>query len=174
MLEDAASLSGFDYKIARDRFDEWAQGEIEKDTKDVDVVEFAAQVGVFSAGEKAKILLAKQEPRKRFFIFADEVSVDSVVDCDAEHYRGRVGGYYVLVVRSGLSDVPMEYLENEEDEAEEDAWDDEEVNEEGWCGSRQKFRAWDLGKIYASLLLGNWPDEYPERDAEGVISVEHI
>lgn len=91
--------------------------------------------------------------------------MDSVVDCDAENNRGREGGYFVLLVQTGLREGPEEW--GDED-------DEEEENEEGWCESRQTFQAWDLVKIYASILYGDWPDGYGERDETGRIEIVNL
>lgn len=81
------------HQVARDRFDEWAKKEIERDTEGMDVSEW---VGDVTPEDRFRYLTGRQLPRRRFFIFVDENSLDSVVDCDAQNDRGRLGGYFVL------------------------------------------------------------------------------
>lgn len=85
-----------------------------------------------------------------------------------------LGGTLFWVVMSGLSEFSEEENANMEEEGDDDWEDPEEVHEEGWCMNRQKFQAWDLVKIYASILLGNWADEYLVRDEMGVIEIVDI
>ena len=171
VLEDEKTLDGASYKVAREHFDEWARKEIERVTEGVDISEYAGNV---TSEDRFRLITARQPPRRRFFVFVDEEALDSVVDCDALNDRGKLGGYCVWVVKSGLSENLVETEAGMEKEGDEDWEDPEEVHEEGWCMSRQKFHAWDLVVAYASILQGDWPDGYMERDEADITQVTNL
>jgi len=155
VVEDR-ELDGVDYKEARRKFDHWVRSELENQTE-VDTETWMEPD--CSEEEIFQYRLSEQPPRHQFFIFADEASVNSVVDCDKANNRGMPGGYYITLVQTGLLDRGEELHPEVAEE-----YDLEETDEDYWCDFRQKFKAWDVVALYASILNGDWPDGFAEHD----------
>ncbi len=97
-------------------------------------------------------------PRWEFFIFADEESVNSVVDADASNTRGRPGTFFVTIVQSNLVDKSeMNFGEGDESEIPRKAY---------W----QRFKGWEIVEAYAGLLSGRWPHNF-QVEKDGLSSV---
>jgi hypothetical protein len=154
VVEDKKSLDGVDYKEARKIHDKWVGEELKKETEEgrerKDFPGFYNQLEKFFAR-------VSDQPRYEFFIYADEEVVDSVVDAHEANDRNRQGGYFIKLVRTDL--VAKDELEEGEEEDEEKAYEDED--DQDWRRNIwQKFKAWDIVRLYASILRGGWPDHH--------------
>src|SRR5437868_5952787 len=77
VVENEEALGGNDWKEARSVFDAWVTSELKKETEEGR--EIRDWPDYLTESEKFR-LRVKQAPHYRFFIFADEASVNSVVD----------------------------------------------------------------------------------------------
>ena len=164
VVENEEALGGRDWKEARSVFDAWVTSELKKETEECR--EIRDWPDYLMESEKFR-LRVKQAPHYRFFIFADEASVNSVVDCDKNNTRGVPGGYYITLVQTDLVEKEGEW-DAEYDEDEEDEGDVRDVKDgedpEYRKALLQNFRAWDLVVLYASVLNGDWHEGFEQTD----------
>lgn len=157
VIEDEDNLDGVEYPEARTLHDQWVREEIQRD---IDHGTARPNIPAYMSGLGEFHQRIRDQPRYEFFIFADEEVVNSVVDAHEANQKDRQGlFYFIKVVRTGI----VEKFEEDEDEDEED--EEEEYDEDDGDARRfvwQKFKAWDVVRLYASILRGGWPDHHAE------------
>lgn len=161
VIEDEETLNRVDYKVARDRFDTLVRDELQAETDaGTDRKDFPDYI----TADRRYFIRIEDQPRRGFFIFADQEVVNSVVDVSEatlalEKKRLMQGGeYFVKVVRSGIEEKMDD--DEEEDEEEEDEGYDVEEDGDSRRFLWQRFKAWDLVRLYASILQGGWPNSH--------------
>jgi hypothetical protein len=160
VVEDEAKLNGKNWDEAIKVHDAWVLSELTKETACGRDKITENYVGRWSSRNIIE-LRTKSKPHWEFFIFADEESVNSVLDADANNTRGQPGTYFITVVQSGL--VCKSEMGFSDDEDEDDAVELEVIPRKAYW---QRFRGWLLVDVYASVITGLWPMNYQVREDE--------
>ncbi|KAL3418775.1 hypothetical protein PVAG01_08997 [Phlyctema vagabunda] len=161
VIENKEALNGKSWKeVKASIHDPWVLAELEKERKEGRDREWGDHLS------EAVILQNRVEmhPEYEFFIFADETSVNSVVDCDKNATRSAPGGYYITIVQSDLVSKQGGWL---------DDWDSQDEEFEGVprpepdkTDPEQKkalvnnFKAWRLAEAYVALVNGCWHEGF--------------
>lgn len=141
-------LDGLSWKEARDVFDARITTELGplgiEDTPNRPWVEQAEYRGtVWSHEDKLEFRLTN-EPYHGFFVYADEEAINSVLEYAND--RKQTGKCFGFIVHNGL--VGEGNLDEDDDDPDD---------------SRryvQRFYAWDLVQLYATVASGGWPDDF--------------
>lgn len=155
VIEDRSKLSDKSWEEVRDVHDAWVLSELDKETANEgnndDKSGEAKESNFMIRMERETNVQSKAH--WEFFIFADDESVDSVVDADANSTRGQAGTYFITVVQSNfVCKSEMGFEDSEEEDYEEQELDPV-PREANW----QRFKMWTMVDVYASLLSGSWP-----------------
>lgn len=156
IIENEEALSGKGWKETREFHDAWVLEELRKKAENGNELELPDYM---SESEKLEARVDTQ-PHFEFFIFADEVSINSVVDGDANNKRGAPGGYYITLVQSGLVTHRGEWDEDWDEDAGEERPEIDEGNPEHMKALLRNFKAWELVNLYNAILQGDWHEGF--------------
>lgn len=162
VVEDKERLDSATWKEARLKFDELVLEELKIKTTPEEARDDP---------ELEKRLMFAMISRKRigFFVFADQASVDSVVDCNTKEDKRAHGKYYFTLIASGLT-TPIQYCEDEDGIVNKDC----ETCRECRQALYQKFKVNDLVLSFAAVAGGdNWPDRCLEQN-DGISSLDLV
>jgi hypothetical protein len=141
--EDELYMGEEGYQTAKDTFKHWDVNEVQPARKDGKVGIPRMQI------DKLMLLYPFIEPRWSFFIYADQASVDSVVNHAGENERNKSGCYYFTVVRSDL--IVREHGVG----TDERHFDD--VNCRNFLEeTRRKIKAYDFVDLVISIINDEW------------------
>lgn len=148
-------LDGLTWMQARDIFDAWALEEVKAHPRYNDTC--------LKQQDLTLHLVLGSSPRTEFFVYADEASVNSVVNSGQSFREIRApGAYYFTVVATGLR-TPRVYHAKKDGTPVKDYEGSEETRE----ALRQKWKANEYVGLYAYCMNDNWPDIH-ENDKGGV------
>lgn len=143
IIEDAARLDGVTWKQARTRYNEWVWDYLKQKPG------FNPLWDISKIEEKVGHMITRS-PHLEFFIFADQASVDSVVDCTT---LDAPGAYFFTLVATGLRTTRIFSVDDDLN-----IMKDDEEREEA------KFRLYDFVRVYASIVSNTWPEYMREED----------
>lgn len=150
IIEDREKLDGATWKQARTMFDEMVLADIKADPPSDHHM-----IVVPPIGTKKRLEFDMQStPRLQYFIYADQASVDSVVDCTSEHPQWSEGDYWFTVVFTGLlrpqiSEVDDNgvWIRDYELDPDEPSGNDNDT----WKGLYQKIKLTDFMEAYSEM-----------------------
>jgi hypothetical protein len=143
---ESPALDGATWKQARDVFHVWSLEEL-KTLPDYD------EAWLKGEGDRLHFAVGRS-PRTEFFIYADEASVNSVVNSGQSYREIRAPGtYYFTIVATGLRTPRIVHLRKDGTPVR-----DYEESEGTRKALRQRFKANEYVGLYGICLDDSWPD----------------
>ena len=149
IIEDRDRLDGATWKQARGIFDEWVVADIKANPPDYSKF---SQPPPTEANKRLESDIYRA-PRWEYFIYADQASMESILDCTEEDPWMSKGDCWLTIVTTGLKQ-PRQFFEDDNGVWIRDYEGDLSDGIDSWKGLCQKIKAMDVVPAYVDIVQG--------------------